>query len=782
MKIVIICVFLLFSFFPLISKEKIALVLSGGGARGISQIGVIKALEEMGIKPDYIVGTSIGSIVGGMYASGYKSNEIDSIFRLEKFSNLFSLSNEIERNELFLYQKQMEQRNSVKLNFDDFEFEVPKSISLGTKFDLILREIFWNAPFKSEYNFDKLRYKFRAVCTDLITGNSVILKDGDIIQAIKASASIPLRFPPIEKDSMLLVDGGIKSNVPILVAKELKPDIIIAVNTSSTLLDKKQLQEPWNIADQVVSILIKDRTDSLLKLADYVIEPKIGEHNNLDFSNIDYLIQQGYLETKNILSNFQYQNIENIKEFIDFDIVNINNNKVLFKGKQEINNDVQELSLFFQKYLKKKGYDFAKINSIREDTTSNSYKVYTDLGEITKIEIIGKQSQGLIKRELTFEVGEILKTESLLETYENIKNSGFFKNVDFKFKYNTPGYTVIIDYEENPNQNLLLGLNINNERYTRLNSEFFQNNLLSNGGFASIRMTLGARDTDFYLHFENPRISNTIFNLKLLTYYNKNYIYTYKNVEGDNLSFNQFKREVNNEYYEERYGFKAYLGTLIWKSGIISAEYRFEKQRYNFVRATENEFYNLSTIKLETLVDTENNPFFPDKGLYFNFSLESNLTNDKKNKFIKSQVQLRQNYKINRFIITPNIQFGVADNLLPLPEQFSIGGQNNFYGFRQYDRRGRQYFNFNFEVKYASPIKIFFDTYLSLRYDLGSIWQTPQDIKFSELDNGIGGAIEVNSPIGPIAIALGKAFYFVKNPNSVVSGPFLLYFSVGTKF
>ena len=85
-------------------------------------------------------------------------------------------------------------------------------------------------------------------------------------------------------------------------------------------------------------------------------------------------------------------------------------------------------------------------------------------------------------------------------------------------------------------------------------------------------------------------------------------------------------------------------------------------------------------------------------------------------------------------------------------------------------------------MKYVSPIKIFFDTYLSLRYDLGSIWQTPQDIKISELDNGIGGAIEVNSPIGPISIALGKAFYFVKNPNSVVSGPLLLYFSVGTKF
>jgi len=764
------------------SKESVALVLSGGGARGISQIGVIKALEELEIKPDYVIGTSIGAIVGAMYASGYSSNEIDSIFKLEKFSSIFRLDDKVERNELFLYQKQLEQRNSVQLNFDDFEFEIPKSLSLGNKFDLLLKEIFWNAPFKSENNFDDLDIKFRAVATDLITGKLVVLDNGDLIESVKASSSIPLRFPPVEIDSMFLVDGGIKNNIPILVAKELNIDKIVAVNTSSNLLDKTQLSEPWNIADQVVSIIIKDRDDNILKEADFLIEPKIGNHNNLDFSNFDFLVNQGYLEAISILSSHYKKKSTPYFSNFNIDIISIHDNKIIESNNINIKNDEDYLNYFFCKYLKNLGYDFATVKKIKYDSLNNKYIIYSDLGILNKVDIKGKSSKALITREFSFEINKPIKIKDIIDTYENIKFSGFFKNVRFSFINNNSGYTLEIDYEENPNQSLFLGININNERYTRLNSEFYQNNILNNGGFASLRFNLGARDAEFYLTLENPRIRDTYLNLKLSSFYNKNFIYTYKTSTNESLASNEFIREIDNEYYEERYGFKIKAGTLLSKFGNISAEYRYEQQRFNFIRTDESGFYNLSTIKLESIIDTENNPFFPTKGIYFQASIESNFSEDDKSRFIKSQIQFKNNIPVNNFVITPKVHFGVADNLLPLPEQFSIGGQNNFYGFRQYDRRGRQYFNSNLEVRYKSPFKIFFDTYFSFRYDIGYVWLTPESIKIANLNNGIGSAIEINSPIGPITVAAGRAFYFIKNPNSIVAGPILLYFSLGTKF
>ena len=782
-SLIIFC--LMLSLFPnLFSKDKkIALVLSGGGARGIAQIGVIKYLEENGIEPDYVIGTSIGSIIGGMYSSGYTSSEMDSIFKLERYSKIFELNDEVERNELFLYQKQLEQRNSIKLNFEDFKFEIPKSLSYGNNFDLMLKEIFWNSRYISDNDFDNLKYKFRAVATDLITGKSVSLSKGNLINSIKASSSIPLRFPPIEMDSMFLVDGGIKNNVPIEIAKQLGADIIIAINTTSTLLDKTYLDQPWNIADQIVTILIKDKLDSILTQADYLITPDIGNHNNLDFSNLDSLIDKGY-----IAANIKLQGLVNNKvielnshkdlEFV-LNIFSLNNNLKIFQDTILVEANSRNVKKYCTELLKR-NYNFSKINSIKIDSINGEIKVFADLGYLNKIEISGGNIDRLVKRELKLKENEVLKYKAVISSYQNLKNSGYFKSIDFQFEHNNPGITLKIIYEENPNQNIFLGFNVNNERGTRLNTEFYQNNIFNNGDYLSLRFNLGGRDTEVYASLENPRIRNTPLNLKITGYYKKNDIYTYRDVLD--LPIDEYQREVVNEYYEERYGVKIKLGSLIWKYGILSAEYRYEQQRFNFIRSKFSEFYNLSTIKLESILDTESDPYFPKKGLYFSVSAESNFSTDDRAKFIKTQFQFRQNISFYRFTFISKLHFGVADNLLPLPEQFSIGGQSNFYGIREYDQRGRQYFNSGLAIRYKSPFDIFFDTYFSVRYDIGSVWLSPETIRLSSLRNGIGSAIEIDSPIGPLVLGSGRSFYFISQPNGIVRSPILIYFSVGTHF
>lgn len=766
------------------NEKKVALVLSGGGARGISQIGVLKALEEKNIKIDYIIGTSIGALVGGMYSVGYSIEDMDSIFRLEKISSIFNITDKTERNELFLYQKQLDQRNSIKLNFDDFKFEIPKSLSYGKNFDLFLKDIFWRSKYSAYSDFDNLKYKFRAVTTDLVTGNNVTLSRGNLITAIKASASIPLRFPPVKVDSMFLVDGGIKSNVPIDIAKNLGVDLIIAVNTTSELLDKDLLNEPWNIADQVVSILIKDKLNETLKDADILITPELNNYNNLDFSDIDFLINKGYDETLNQIN--KHSNLLDIiqkqSEKINFNnkIIAVHNNQTISEENILISNNIKKIREYNKDKIMMLGYDFAKINTIKIDSIDNTIKVYCDLAYVNKIEINGGNIDYLVKRELKIKEKQLLTYGKLKSTYQSLIYSGNFQSVDINYEYNNPGVTVKINYIEATSQNLYLGLNLNNERLARVNSEFFQNNLLNLGESISLRTSLGPRDTDFYLNFENPRIRNTFLNLKLTGYYKKNFIYTYSNVP--NLPTNQYEREISNEYYEERYGFKIKAGSLLWKYGLLSAVYRYEQQKYQFVRSNQENFYNLSTIKLESILDTEDEKYFAKSGIYMSISAESNFSSDERARFIKTFFRFRQNISFYDFTIIPKIHFGVADNLLPLPEQFSIGGQDNFYGLREFDQRGRQYFNSGLGIKYKSPFKIFFDTYFSARYDIGSVWLTPESIRISTLRNGIGSALEINTPIGPFVFGAGRSFYFITNPDGVVLSPLLFYFSMGTIF
>ncbi|MCX6146170.1 MAG: patatin-like phospholipase family protein, partial [Candidatus Kapabacteria bacterium] len=186
-------------------RPKIALVLSGGGARGVSQIGVLRELENSKIKIDYIVGTSIGAIIGGLYSSGYSVDQIENIVKTANWDDIFSFGNKQNRSDIFIDQKQNSDKGILKLRFKNFNFEVPKAISIGSKFNSFLQNYIWDANYQSFGDFNNLKYQFRAVATDLVTAKSVSLKKGDLINSIKASSTVPLRYTPINIDNMILV-------------------------------------------------------------------------------------------------------------------------------------------------------------------------------------------------------------------------------------------------------------------------------------------------------------------------------------------------------------------------------------------------------------------------------------------------------------------------------------------------------------------------------------------------------------------------------------------------
>jgi NTE family protein len=284
-------------------RPTISLALSGGGARGFAQIGVLKAFEEFGIPFDIIIGTSIGSVIGGLYSSGYSAMELDSIIKYTDWENLLSLDRATNRRELFVDQKITEDRAIFSLRLRGLKPIIPNSIYNGEKLANYLNLLSIQSPIHTYDGFSKLKYNFFAVCTDLISGNPVIFNGGSLSQAMRASSSVTFLLPPVKVDSLILVDGGLIANIPTKIAAGMS-DYTIAINTTSGLRSSEELQYPWLIADQIVSISMKLLNEDQLKNANYVITPKITR-TATDFRDIDSLVEEGYQSTLPIIKNLQ---------------------------------------------------------------------------------------------------------------------------------------------------------------------------------------------------------------------------------------------------------------------------------------------------------------------------------------------------------------------------------------------------------------------------------------------------------------------------------------------
>ncbi|MEW5924811.1 MAG: patatin-like phospholipase family protein [Candidatus Zixiibacteriota bacterium] len=282
------------SYYPVDQGPRIGLALSGGGARGLAQVGILKAFEETGINIGAIAGTSIGGIIGGLYASGYNAAELDSIIREIDFNELFS--NRPKRTTTLLTQREEMERYLISIRFDGLKPFIPQALTSGQKLLDLLSRLTLRANYVSGGDFSKLDIPFVAITTDIITGEEVVIGSGNLADAMRSTMAFPLAFTGIELEEMLLMDGGMVDPVPVNIARNVSPglDLIVAVNTTSRLLTKDEINDPIDIANQVTSIMSMDKLQAALDAADIVIEPPIPEIHSTDFQSIDTLINRGY--------------------------------------------------------------------------------------------------------------------------------------------------------------------------------------------------------------------------------------------------------------------------------------------------------------------------------------------------------------------------------------------------------------------------------------------------------------------------------------------------------
>ncbi|HMD73226.1 MAG TPA: patatin-like phospholipase family protein, partial [Steroidobacteraceae bacterium] len=276
------------------ARPRICLVLSGGGARGMAHIGVLKVLEQLKIPVDCIAGTSMGAIVGGLYASGMSPERIEAKMNSVDWQEAFR--DAPPRKDLAFRRKQDDLNFLVRLPFGLKHYEVllPRGLIQGEKLQQMLRSqtpTYGNTP-----SFDDLPTPFRAVATDLETGQAVVMDKGDLALAMRASASIPGLFAPVEDQGRLLVDGGLTENLPMEVARAMHADVLIVVDVTFPLLPRQQLSTALSISNQMLAILVRrdaDRQKATLKPGDTLIAPELGLSSATDFASVAKTIELG---------------------------------------------------------------------------------------------------------------------------------------------------------------------------------------------------------------------------------------------------------------------------------------------------------------------------------------------------------------------------------------------------------------------------------------------------------------------------------------------------------
>lgn len=271
------------------TRPKIGLVLSGGGAKGFAHIGVIKVLENAGVKIDYIGGTSVGSVIGALYASGYNAAQLDSIFRDTDFNNL--ITDYIPRSSKNFYAKRNDELYAFSLPVNNFKVGIPLSLSKGMYNYNLLNRLFKNV--RDVHDFNKLPIPFLCIATDIETGQQIVLDKGYLAKALLASSAFPSIFSPVELDGKLLVDGGVSNNFPVDEIRKLGADIIIGVDVQDEIKDRNSLNDATKILVQINNLQMIEKMKSNKAATDIYIKPEVNQYGIISFDAIGDIINRG---------------------------------------------------------------------------------------------------------------------------------------------------------------------------------------------------------------------------------------------------------------------------------------------------------------------------------------------------------------------------------------------------------------------------------------------------------------------------------------------------------
>ncbi len=815
-------------------QPRFALVLSGGGARGFAHIGVLDVLDSAGIKPDLIVGTSMGAVIGGFYAAGYSPKEILKFATETNWSDIFDYEDDSKRSERSLASK--DETNAIlSLRFTGFFNPViPKALSSGQRLTMLLNSHAIRAPLGTQNDFIKgLRIPFVALATDIISGERKLFTQGDLASSMRASTTVPLRFNPILVDSAILVDGGLLSNVPVDIALDsAKAEYVVAVNTTSELRSRNEINTPIEVADQVITLMMRKEKEKQLSRANLVITPEsLGSAD--DFTNIEEVVESGRVAARRALTSIQ----TSFGNLADDTTPDGNSSESLLPVLVDIriygaDGQTQELSIAANSMfrgtavtytsckdiiarsvldsLRAMGFSLARVDSIRVVKKHSRLELFIDRGYISDVSVRGSEvvDEHQVKRIFPLSAGDIFRSDASDKGLRDLTATGYFSfaslNVDQfdvpnlkiiiaedtlerydTFRSDNDGAQLWIHVEEKPRNVLRLGLLADNEFGALFSGEFANENIFGLDAEFSLKGGIGSASRYAVASISSQRFISlfTTFLLQGYTGFKDILVYDTKNdiPEGKiESSVVDVHRETND------IGLRLRLGGEVAKRASLSAELRFEAWRSYSTQTQETitprSFIN--SFAAEFLFDTRDDAAYPNSGSYLRADYEvgsANLGSDIS--YTKLFAQFTPTVTISRLhTLIPSVAIGIGDKTLPQFQSFSLGGINSFYGLNEYEKRGRQMVQGSMTYQVKIPYIQIFPTFFSLRYDLGATWLEPEQIKFSAFVHGIGAQVGFKTPIGLIRFGIGENFAFADDDKK----PLLLnkprfYFSIGGK-
>ncbi|MCK4358080.1 MAG: patatin-like phospholipase family protein [Candidatus Cloacimonetes bacterium] len=506
-------------------RKSIGIVLSGGGARGIAHIGVLRALEKHKIPVDYIGGTSFGALIAAFYASGYDSYEIEEIIKDIDWDIAFSPTQ--SRQQYYFYTRKFTEKNLLKVRFKNWRLQIPSAISSSQRILNHLVYYFTRPNFVSNGNFLKLQIPLFISTTNIVSGNNKTFTQGDLIKILQASLSVPFLFSPVEIDSDLYVDGGITNNLPISAIKEMGADIIIASNATNYLHSRNDMKNPITVANQIINIMMFSKIENELEQADIIIRPPLEEISNTEFkrwaeliaigqatveNNIDTLLSlvrdiPEYAETR---LDIQEQNIKQIipignTVFDSNDLISNLPSKISYSAIDEIKD------VILKKYIDN-GYILAYIDTVIVQDEVVYFHI--NEGEIEKISLSGNNltKNFVILREISLETGDVFNIKKIQSDIERIYGTNYFDLVLFDVeKTQSQNVALIFIVEEKPFGIIEAGANYNTEESSSAFISVGHDNVFGTGNALNFYMRFGA-ERKFGFRLTTDRIGKTNLN------------------------------------------------------------------------------------------------------------------------------------------------------------------------------------------------------------------------------------------------------------------------------
>ena len=586
------------------TRPKIGLVLSGGGAKGFAHIGVLKVLEKAGIKIDYIGGTSMGAVVGGLYASGYNATQIDSIFYNTDFDQL--LQDYTPRSSKSFYEKRNDEMYAITLPFNKFKIGIPIALSKGMYNYNLLSKL--THKVRHINDFSKLPIPFLCVATDIEKGEQVVLRSGYLAQAMLASSAFPSLFSPVEIGGKLLIDGGVVNNYPVDEIRKMGADIIIGVDVQDDLKDRNSLRDATRILVQITNLDMIKVMKEKQKLTDIYIKPDVSNYGVISFDEGQEIVKKGeeaataiYDKLKKLADTSEVYKVNNVhvkKDFLQIKTVTINdldnytrayvvgklhfrsNSKISYEDlKRGINNinATQNFSRISYTIDEQDDEDELKLS-----LTENSIKTFLKFGlhydGLYKSAVLANitQKKSLFKNDVaSLDIG---LGDNIRYNFDYYIDNGFYWSFGFKSRYNTFNKNVTTDFK---NGALLtqLGLNSINIDFSDLTNQAYLQTVFIQ------KFIIGAGIEHKYLKIESENLGqiNPTFEKS-----------SYASVFGY-MKYDSFDNKL---FPKKGWTFSGEI-----QSYLFSSDYTKEFHRYSIAKGEigiVKSFYNKVTLKVQS--------------------------------------------------------------------------------------------------------------------------------------------------------------------------------------